>query len=95
MWLCQSILFQHQLQKENGDHPFRLSGTAYVTSSLLYNKVTVTNASALLRNFTYNQLIKGTIILFRRRDRYEKMEKNPDKNSSQKLRQIPLTHFSI
>lgn len=25
MWLCQSILFQHQLQKENGDHTFRLS----------------------------------------------------------------------
>lgn len=53
MWLCQSILFQHQLQKENGDHTFRLSGTAYITSSLLYNKVTDTNASALLRNFTY------------------------------------------
>ena len=76
MWLCQSILFQHQLQKENGDHTFRLSGTAYITSSLLYNKVTGTNASALLRNFTYNQSIKGTIIFFRRRDRYEKMEKN-------------------
>ena len=75
MWLCQSILFQHQLQKENGDHPFRLSGTAYITSSLLYNKVTGTNASALLRNFTYNQSIKRTIIFFRRRDRYEKMEK--------------------
>lgn len=75
MWLCQSILFQHQLQKENGDHPFRLSGTAYITSSLLYNKVTVTNANALLRNFTYNQLIKRIIIFFRRRDRYEKMEK--------------------
>ncbi len=78
MWLCQSILFQHQLQKENGDHTFRLSGTAYITSSLLYNKVTGTNASALLRNFTYNQSIKRTIIFFRRRDRYEKMEKNPD-----------------
>lgn len=75
MWLCQSILFQHQLQKENGDHTFRLSGTAYITSSLLYNKVTGTNASALLRNFTYNQSIKRTIIFFRRRDRYEKMEK--------------------
>lgn len=78
MWLCQSILFQHQLQKENGDHTFRLPGTAYITSSLLYNKVTGTNASALLRNFTYNQSIKRTIIFFRRRDRYEKMEKNPD-----------------
>lgn len=78
MWLCQSILFQHQFQKENGDHTFRLSGTAYITSSLLYNKVTGTNASALLRNFTYNQSIKRTIIFFRRRDRYEKMEKNPD-----------------
>lgn len=75
MWLCQSILFQHQLQKENGDHTFRLSGTEYITSSLLYNKVTGTNASALLRNFTYNQSIKRTIIFFRRRDRYEKMEK--------------------
>ena len=75
MWLCQSILFQHQLQKENGDHTFRLSGTAYITSSLLYNKVTDTNASALLRNFTYNQSIKRTIIFFRRRDRYEKMKK--------------------
>ena len=64
MWLCQSILFQHQLQKENGDHTFRLSGTAYITSSLLYNKVTGTNASALLRNFTYNQSIKRTIIFF-------------------------------
>lgn len=57
---------------------FRLSGTEYITSSLLYNKVTGTNASALLRNFTYNQSIKRTIIFFRRRDRYEKMEKNPD-----------------
>lgn len=50
--------------KENGDHTFRLSGTAYITSSLLYNKVTGTNASALLRNFTYNQSIKRTIIFF-------------------------------
>lgn len=47
--------FSTSFKKENGDHPFRLSGTAYITSSLLYNKVTGTNASALLRNFTYNQ----------------------------------------